>query len=172
MGIAYLLTGSNLGNRQQHLSDALSSIGSLAGEVTAVSAVYESPAWGFEHPVPFLNQAIRVATELSPGEMMSTIAGIEEHMGRKRSGNGYEARNIDIDILLFDDLVLEERMLSIPHPRMHLRRFALVPLLDIDESLVHPGFRRSIRSLLHDCTDRSEPVRIKEPVNTGGGHAV
>lgn len=155
MGLAYLLTGSNLGNRWQHISDALASIGRMAGEVTAFSSVYESPAWGFRHPIPFLNQAIRLRTDLLPRELLDLLIEIESQMGRKRKGNGYEARNIDIDILLYDNLVMEEEGLVIPHPRMHLRRFALLPLADIDEDIYHPGFRRNIQTLLETCPDKS-----------------
>ncbi|HSG68686.1 MAG TPA: 2-amino-4-hydroxy-6-hydroxymethyldihydropteridine diphosphokinase [Bacteroidales bacterium] len=175
MSIAYLLTGSNLGNRWQHICDALANIGKTTGEISAISPVYQSPAWGFSHPAPFLNQAIQLRTNFSPQDLLRLTLEIEKGMGRVRSHAGYEARNIDIDILLYDDLVIESPELTIPHPRMHLRRFALVPLLDINGSLIHPKLKMSMKKLLDACPDEGKVtlfVDHNSSIQDGGIDAV
>jgi len=155
MSIAYLLSGSNLGDRAANLQSAMALIMEHAGKITGYSAVFESPAWGFEHPAPFLNQAIEIETSLSAELLLSTLLGIERKCGRKRSGGGYEARTLDIDILFYDDIIIETADLSIPHPRLQLRRFALLPMSVIAPGLQHPLLGKSIRELLDECPDDS-----------------
>lgn len=157
MSIAYLLTGSNQGDRQGYLQQAVSYLNKLAGKVTKCSPVYESPAWGFEHPSPFLNQALELQTDLSPIELLHEILTIENKCGRLRQDlDRYEARTLDIDILFFDNLVLDSKELVVPHPRLHLRRFGLLPLSIIAGDLVHPVHGKTIIALLSTCNDKSE----------------
>lgn len=156
MSIAYLLTGSNLGQRQENLCLALTALDGDAGKVQALSAVYESPPWGFEHPNAFLNQAIRLDTTLSPQELLKVILNTETALGRQRNDHGYAARTIDIDILFYDDLILTDKNLSIPHPRFHERRFALMPMADIAAGLIHPVLKKTVKELLDSCSDHSK----------------
>jgi deoxyguanosine kinase len=156
MSIAYLLSGSNLGNRWENLCNAAAAIRRLEVKVEQLSPVYESPAWGFDHPEAFLNQAIKLTTSLSPDDLLKCILEIENQLGRKRSAGGYEARTIDIDILFYDDRIINSNDLIIPHPRLHLRKFALVPISTIDNDLIHPGFNKSIGQLLKECQDQSQ----------------
>lgn len=155
MSIAYLLMGSNLGHRWSHLCDAADAISRSAGEIMELSKVYESPSWGFDHPSHFLNQAIKLKTRLNPDDLLKNILSIETMLGRKRETGGYEARTIDIDILFYDELVIDKQELTIPHPRLHQRRFTLLPLADIAEDHVHPENGLSIKDLLHTCADNS-----------------
>ncbi|MDT8392369.1 MAG: 2-amino-4-hydroxy-6-hydroxymethyldihydropteridine diphosphokinase [Bacteroidales bacterium] len=156
MSIAYLLTGSNLGQRQENLCLAVSALNGNAGKVQALSAIYESPPWGFEHPNAFLNQAIRLDTTLSPQELLKVILRTETLLGRQRDHNGYAARTIDIDILFYDNIIRTDKTLSIPHPRLHERRFALTPLADIAAGLIHPVIKKTVKELLDYCTDNSK----------------
>ena len=161
MSIAYLLSGSNLGDRAANLQSAMSLIREHAGNITVCSPVYESPSWGFEHPVPFLNQAIEIETSLSAESLLSTLHQIERKCGRKRSGDGYAARTLDIDILFYDDIIIDTADLSIPHPRLQLRRFALLPMSVIAPGLQHPVLGKSISELLHECPDDSIVTEFK-----------
>lgn len=156
MSIVYLLSGSNLGKRQQNLSRAVHALHGLVGEVKQVSGIYESPSWGFDHPNDFLNQAIALRTQLTPHQLLDQILHLESKMGRIRKHNGYEARIIDIDILLFEELILHDDQLIIPHPRLEERRFALKPLAEIASTILHPQRRISIQELLEICPDKSQ----------------
>jgi len=143
--IVYLALGSNLGDRLGNLKQA---IGSLTPqmEVRAKSKVYETPPWGYEDQPKFLNQAVRATTYLEPEALLKHLKRLEVALGRKESfPNG--PRLIDMDILFYDDLVLNGPSLVIPHPRLHERAFALAPLAELDPSLVVPG-RGSVRDLL------------------------
>ena len=162
MSIVYLLSGSNLGNRWENLCNAVAAIKQLTGEITHLSPVYESPAWGFDHPKAFLNQAIQLTTKLSPNAILQSILDIETRLGRKRNNAGYEARIIDIDILFYDNLIIDTKDLIIPHPRLHERRFALLPLLAIDAGFVHPVMNKNINEMLEACHDQSPVYEYKE----------
>ena len=159
MHIAYLLTGTNLGDRSQHLQRAIERIGEDCGRVVKKSAVFETAAWGIEDQPSFLNQAICIETELDPQALLEEILGIERSMGRVRAEK-YGARVIDIDILFYDDLSIEWPGLTIPHPFVHERRFALECMNDIAPELVHPGFDKTITRLLMECGDRLPVVKL------------
>lgn len=154
--MAYLLTGSNMGDRAENLGSALLRIGDVAGDIIRVSRIYESPPWGFSDPVSFLNQAIMLQTHHGPAALLGKLLLIEKELGRTRVSGNYESRIIDIDILLFDDIILESDELTVPHPRMHLRKFALEPLAEIAPSLFHPLLMKNMVDLLQECTDRSK----------------
>ena len=170
MSIAYLLTGSNQGKSYEQLCNALNAL-RCVGDTLRVSPVYESPSWGFDHPTPFLNQAIELDTQLEPEDLLLKLLEIEKALGRTRSSQGYEARSIDIDILFYDKLIYESDTLIIPHPRLHLRRFALKPMSNIAGELIHPSLNKSIYDLLADCTDDSQVLeyQTEEFAATQGG---
>jgi len=144
--IVYLALGSNLGNRLANLKQAVAAF-SPQMEVKAKSHVYETPPWGYEDQPRFLNQVIKVTTYLEPEPLLKHIKRLEVTLGRKASfQNG--PRLIDIDILFYDDLILNTASLVIPHPRLHERGFVLLPLMDIDPDLVHPANQKSVREML------------------------
>jgi len=144
--IVYLALGSNLDNRLANLKRAVAAL-SPQMEVQAKSHVYETPPWGYEDQPKFLNQVIKVKTYLEPEPLFKHIKRLEATLGRKTSfQNG--PRLIDIDILFYDDLVLNTASLVIPHPRLHERGFVLLPLMDIDPELVHPVNKKSVREMV------------------------
>lgn len=143
--IVYLALGTNLGDRAANLKQAISSLTPQL-DVKAKSSVYETPPWGFEDQPKFLNQVIRAKTYLEPESLLRHLKRLEVALGRKESFlNG--PRLIDIDILFYDDLVLDTPSLVIPHPRLHERAFVLLPLMDIAPDLVHPVQKKTIRDL-------------------------
>jgi 2-amino-4-hydroxy-6-hydroxymethyldihydropteridine diphosphokinase len=147
--IVYLALGSNLGDRLANLKQAIASL-TPQMEVKAKSQVYETPPWGFEDQPKFLNQVIKVKTYLEPEPLIKHLKRLEVALGRKESfPNG--PRLIDIDILFYDDRVLNTPSLVIPHPRLQERGFVLLPLMDIDPDLVHPVSKKSVREMAAMC---------------------
>ena len=160
MAIAYLLTGSNLGNKSENLHKATTQIAAGAGIIRDSSSVYESPPWGFEHPESFYNQVLSVETGLTHKELMHTLLSIEKLMGRTRPKDGYQARLIDLDILFYDQLIFSDNELEIPHPRLHLRRFTLVPLNEIAPEFLHPVLQTRVKELLRLCKDEGKVTKV------------
>jgi len=156
MSIVFLGIGTNLGNRESNLSEAILKIEEHIGQVLQTSSVYETAPWGFDAENDFLNMAVSVETDHSPAEIMKKITRIESMLGRERNQDRYSSRIIDIDILLYDDLVLNEDGLKIPHPLIHERKFVLAPLCELAPDLIHPVFGKSMSVLLEDCRDRSK----------------
>jgi len=154
--IAFLGIGTNLGDRELILKEAVSRIGENIGSVIRSSSVYITEPWGFQTNNEFLNMVVKIETEFIPSELIEKILMIESLLGRVRSERQYSSRIIDIDILLYGDLIIDEKNLKIPHPLMHKRKFVLVPLSEIDAELVHPVLKKSIGSLLDDCEDKSQ----------------
>lgn len=160
MHTCHLLLGSNLGNRVENISNALNFIGLQIGKLVSVSSVYETEPWGFLSDNLFLNQAVIVETMHTPQSILTRLQHIEQELGRVRlEGLGYKSRMIDIDILFFDDEVINNHSLTIPHPQLHNRRFVLAPLAEISKEKVHPVLKKSISQLLDECNDPL-PVRI------------
>jgi 2-amino-4-hydroxy-6-hydroxymethyldihydropteridine diphosphokinase len=155
MNIAYLLTGANVGSREKNLEEARRMIERNCGSITDVSSIYETEAWGTIAQPKFLNQAIQIATSLNPSQLLNEILSIEKEMGRIREQK-YGPRKIDIDILLYNQLVLNKPGLTIPHPELQNRRFALQCLDDIAAMEVHPVLNVTIHQLLRECTDTLE----------------
>jgi len=136
---AFVGIGSNLGDRESHLSRAVELLSTADNiEVSAVSQIRETEPVGPVEQAPFLNAAVRVETELAPRELLHLFLGIEERMGRVRRER-FGPRTIDLDLLLYGDEVVDEPGLTVPHPRLTERRFALEPLSDLDPGLTIPG---------------------------------
>ena len=148
----YLLTGSNLHNPQEQLSTARELINRAIGEVLRESSVFETAPWGDSDQPVFLNQVLIIATELAPAEVMGKLLAIEERMGRVRNTK-WGPRLIDIDILFYDEEVIDRESLSIPHPRIAERRFTLAPLAEVAPDFMHPVLQKSISQLLQECPD-------------------
>ncbi|TVR74311.1 MAG: 2-amino-4-hydroxy-6-hydroxymethyldihydropteridine diphosphokinase [Marinilabiliales bacterium] len=153
MGGIYLLVGGNVGDRISYLNMAAEKIALLIGKVTASSSVWETEPWGFEDDTPFLNRLHVTDTRLEPHVLMQTISAIEQKLGRVRDGNKYGPRTIDIDILFYNDRVISEPGLVIPHPELHNRRFALEPLAEVNPSFIHPVLNKPIAEILAECDD-------------------
>ncbi len=162
---AYILLGSNRGNRPEMLKQATELIEKQAGKITASSSVYETAPWGFFDEKFFLNQVLCVETLLSPYDLLDALLRIETLIGRTRHGNNYISRIIDIDILFFGNHIINQEHLTIPHPRLHKRKFTLLPLAEIAAGFVHPVFRLTVGDLVLRCTDSSEVnLFFPEPV--------
>ena len=145
----YLALGPNLGDRAANLKQALTSLTPQL-EVKAKSQVYETPPWGYEDQPKFLNQVIKAKTYLDPEPLLKHLKRLEVALGRKESFvNG--PRLIDIDVLFYDDLVLNKPALVIPHPRLHERGFVLLPLMDVAPDLVHPVNKKTVREMAALC---------------------
>jgi 2-amino-4-hydroxy-6-hydroxymethyldihydropteridine diphosphokinase len=158
MATVYLLTGSNLGDRKKQLEQAATQIDQQAGRITSVSSLYETAPWGKTDQPAFLNQALCISTQQTPQTLLATLLSVEQQMGRVRSTR-YGPRVIDIDILLYDRLVIEEDDLNIPHAELASRRFALLPLAEIAAKHWHPKLHCTIHTLLQQCRDQS-PVQL------------
>lgn len=155
MNFAYLLLGSNLEDRSAVLEQARKEISGAIGRISRESTVYESEAWGFQTEHRFLNQVVMVETELKPLQLLRKMLNIESKLGRTRTGEkGYTSRLIDIDILFYNDEVISEGRLRIPHPKIAERMFTLLPLAEINPSLIHPGLGKSVSDLIKDCKDK------------------
>lgn len=133
--IAYLSLGTNLGDKRKNIAEAIKNIGELVGDVVRQSALYETESWGFRSDNRFVNAAVCVDTQLSPRRLLEVTQRIEREMGRtlKSDGGEYHDRIIDIDILLYGDLHIDDPDLKIPHPLMHERDFVMTPLNEIME---------------------------------------
>lgn len=149
--MAILILGSNLGDRAGNLRAAVSMIADRGGNVEKSSSVYETEAWGKEGK-PYYNQVISIRTPLEADRLLTTILEIEREMGRIRKEK-WEDRTIDIDILLFDNQVIDSDPLTVPHPLMESRRFVLLPLSQLYPNLIHPVTGKSMARLLAECTD-------------------
>ncbi len=159
-----LLTGSNLGNRSGNLEKAISMIRTSVGQVQKQSSLFESAPWGNTHQPAFVNQGLVVLTSLKPLELLAALQIIEEKMGRVRMVK-WEARIIDIDILFYGSQVVNEPVLTIPHPALANRRFALEPLVEIIPSFKHPILNVSVKQLLVQCNDKGEVVKQEKYVS-------
>ena len=162
--MVYIALGSNIGNRLALLQEAVFCIGSRIGSILSVSKVYETPAWGFESEA-FLNACIKIETEQTALDVLDTLLTIENELGRDRNlSEGYQARPIDLDILLFNNEIISHERLLVPHPRMELRQFVLTPLADIAAKTLHPLLKKNIEELQQKCEDDSVLSIWNEPL--------
>ncbi len=150
--LAYLLLGSNLGDRAARLAQARHNLAASAGQLVAASAIYETAAWGLEEQPAFLNQVLAVATTLLPASLLVACQAAEQAQGRQRLVH-WGARTLDVDILLFDQEIIATPTLTVPHPALPARRFALVPLAELAPQLRHPQLHQTIAELLAACPD-------------------
>lgn len=155
MNLAYLLLGSNMGKRWQNLTDANRLIATKCGHLMAASAVYETAAWGNTEQDSFLNQAISISTQLSPQNLLEELKNIERELGRADTTK-WGPRIIDIDILLYGNHIVDLPDLSVPHPYLHERKFALLPLAEIAPDVLHTSLNQTIGQLLYQCQDAGE----------------
>jgi 2-amino-4-hydroxy-6-hydroxymethyldihydropteridine diphosphokinase len=156
---AYLLLGSNLGNSKKYLSDAIIQISDQVGLVSGRSSLYQTASWGKTNQPDFINQVLRVKTNLEPQQLLATILVIEESLGRKRTEK-WGSRTIDIDLLFYGDQMIREENLVVPHPFLHERRFTLLPLLELNPDLVHPVLNQTIKQLYHQLKDNLSVLKL------------
>ena len=160
--ITYLSLGTNQGNKLENLQNALHLIADKVGTIQKISSIYKTASWGFNGE-DFNNICIKVATYQSPETVLSTILSIEKELGRKRTNQeGYQNRNIDIDILLFEDEIILSKNLIVPHSKMLERKFVMVPLTEIAPNALHPIEKKQIHICLKNCDDSSEIIKINE----------
>ncbi|MCU0461785.1 MAG: 2-amino-4-hydroxy-6-hydroxymethyldihydropteridine diphosphokinase [Bacteroidales bacterium] len=158
--------GTNLGDKAANLKTALGSINENIGLVVRTSSVYETEPWGFSSVDQFLNIVAEVESKLKPSGLLGRILMIEARMGRLRNGKEYASRLIDIDILFIGDKILDTTSLVIPHPKLHERKFVLVPLAEIAPDFVHPVLKKNIKTLLTECKDKGI-VRLHDSMTQG-----
>jgi len=152
-----LLLGSNIEPRKKFLDKALFLLQQELGRMTASSAIYESEPWGFDAKVSFLNRVVLFETEKSPEEVLDVCLDVEMNLGRERKeSEGYASRTVDVDILYYGERIVNSDRLVIPHPRLHLRRFTLLPMVEVLPELVHPALMKTQKELLEICPDDSE----------------
>ncbi len=156
LDLVYLSLGSNIGDREEHLRDAIARL-QREGRVVAIASFYETEPVEFTEQAWFLNCAAALETSATPEQLMADLLEIEQEMGRHRVQNK-GPRVIDIDILLFSDKILESATLTVPHPAMHLRRFVLEPLAEIAPGVRHPKLKKTIREL-RDALPAGQIVR-------------
>lgn len=153
MNTVWLSLGTNIGDRSCFLQLAIENIQQKIGNVSKRSSVYESEPWGFTADQPFLNQVIKVETTLLPNPLLLKLQAIERGLGRKRNSGVYESRTIDIDILFYNNLKINNPDLTIPHPLLHQRSFIMIPLAEIAGDFIHPVFYKSLDALAKTCKD-------------------
>jgi 2-amino-4-hydroxy-6-hydroxymethyldihydropteridine diphosphokinase len=161
----HLVIGGNLGDRLKQLDLAKKMITEEVGTIRKESAIYETQPWGFDDQPWFLNQVLEVKSAESPEEVLHRIKAIEVRAGRN-PGEKWQARHIDIDILLIGDTVIKKNDLVIPHPHLQDRNFVLVPLMELTPELMHPVLGKTIEELYLDCRDTGE-VYIFNPDEQG-----
>lgn len=159
MANIYLLLGSNLEDRLKNITIARHLISERIGTPVQESDIYETEAWGMGDQNPFLNQALHLSSDLSPHQILKITKCLEIEIGRYETVK-WGPRVIDIDILFYDDLVIESEALCIPHREIENRRFTLIPLLDIAANLVHPKKQLSIKKLVSQCNDKLQVTKF------------
>tara|TARA_B110000902_G_scaffold226946_1_gene265928 strand:- start:416 stop:1540 length:1125 start_codon:yes stop_codon:yes gene_type:complete len=163
--ITYLSLGTNQGNKIYNLQNAINLIADKVGTIQKISSVYKTASWGFDSD-NFFNACLKVTTYHSPEKLMSILLNIESELGRKRKETSeYIDRNIDIDILLFDDEIIFSKTLIVPHSKMLERKFVLVPLVEIASNIIHPIEKKQLSICLQNCDDSSEISLIKTQLN-------
>ncbi len=157
----FLGTGGNIGNKHKNFDEVVKIINKELGEIIRSSSVYETPPWGFESENPFWNQVLLIKTEYSPTELLDQIEKIENRFGRIREKGKYSSRKMDIDILFFDEEIINTETLTIPHPLLQKRLFVLVPLAEIAPDFVHPVLKKTSVEMLNNCEDKSEIIMVQ-----------
>ena len=161
---AYILIGGNIGDRFSNLQTAKELINKQSGTIIKESSVYQTAAWGLKEQPDFLNQVLILSTTLNPETLMRSLLSVEETMGRKRSIK-FGPRIIDLDILLINDFLIESEFLTVPHPALQQRKFALIPLNEVAPDLLHPVENKTINQLLTECNDELVVQKISTPAS-------
>ena len=160
--ITYLSLGTNQGNKLENLQNAIDMIAEKIGAILNISSVYKTASWGFDSN-DFYNICLKVSTYHPPEKLMRILLDIESNLGRKRNDKkGYSDRNIDIDILLFDDEIIFSKTLTVPHAKMLERKFVLVPLVEIAATVIHPIEKQKLSTCIKNCEDTSEILLTNE----------
>ncbi|MBU2612019.1 MAG: 2-amino-4-hydroxy-6-hydroxymethyldihydropteridine diphosphokinase [Chloroflexi bacterium] len=157
--IIYLALGTNLGNRRANLRAAIAAMHPVV-HILAESPIYETPPWGITDQPAFLNMALKGETHLAPLSLLAHLKHLELELGRTPSIR-YGPRQIDMDILFYDDLILDTPELVIPHPHLHERAFVLVPLADIAPDYYHPVLEKTVREMLASCDTSGVKLYVK-----------
>jgi 2-amino-4-hydroxy-6-hydroxymethyldihydropteridine diphosphokinase len=153
----FILLGSNLGDKYVLINKAINSLVLEAGQLITASDIFFSAPWGYDSDNQFYNAVIQMETHLNPENLLQKCIEIEQKLGRKQKEKPeYEDRSIDIDILFFGKQIINLPELVIPHPRMHLRKFTLLPLHQIAPNFIHPIFQKRVSQLLNECDDNSK----------------
>ena len=160
MSKVYFSIGSNKGNRSGLINEAIDKIDIIIGKVVLKSSIYETKSWGFNSN-NFYNICILLESTLAPALILNKILTIEKDMGRLKTTDQYSDRCIDIDILFFDNMIVNSKSLEIPHPRIQLRKFVLTPMLELTPDLIHPILNKSIRQLELECDDKDQPIKVR-----------
>ena len=162
--LAYLLLGGNQGNIRRTFFQTIDMLNDSVGSVQKISPLYITEPWGFKSTDSFLNQVVAIKTDLSPEKLLKEVQMIEEKFGRTRQGisNRYQSRTLDIDILFYNNEIINSEDLVVPHPKLHLRKFALAPLNDIAPDLNHPILNKSVSELLRICDDKLSAIRCND----------
>lgn len=164
MAVAYILLGTDLGDREKNLGAGRKAMEQAGLIITQASRIYESASWGFESNTLFLNQVVAVRTTDTPRQVLQTCLNIERKLGRIRSNTGaYTSRIIDLDILLFDEMQVDTQELTIPHPQLPNRLFALLPLAELAPDYVHPC-GKTIAELVTNSPDSIQPTPLVSAV--------
>ncbi len=152
----YILLGSNLGDREQNLGLALNKISTGVGRILAQSSIYQSDPWGISQQPQFLNQVAEVNSRNAPEQVLQKLLAIETELGRERLEK-WGPRSIDLDILFFNNRIIQTEKLIVPHPGIAMRRFTLVPICEIAPNFFHPLLEKTCQQLLKECTD---PLKV------------
>jgi 2-amino-4-hydroxy-6-hydroxymethyldihydropteridine diphosphokinase len=163
MSSCFICLGTNQGNRNSNLEQAIKLIARHIGQIKNLSSIYETEPWGFESQEWFLNQVAQVETDINPEMLLNHFLDIEKALGRQRSeGQQFASRIIDLDILFIDNQIIQRSELIVPHPRFHQRRFVLTPLAQIAPEFIHPILNKTILQLLDECEDVSEVRKVEK----------
>ena len=161
--LAVLMLGTNQGDRQSLLSDAIQRINDGVGEIDSCSSVYETAAWGVTDQPHFLNQLVVVRVVLEPFELLNRIHEIERTLGRQRSSETrWGSRTMDIDILYIDQRIIETPTLNVPHPQIQHRKFVLLPLNEVLPDFLHPLLKLTSKEMLNSCSDALKVEMIQD----------
>jgi len=159
MSKVYLSIGSNKGNRSVLINKAIDEIEKKVGIIISRSSIYQSKSWGFDSN-DFYNLSLLIDTDIEPKSLLINLKKIEKSMGREDIDGSYSDRFIDIDILFYDNIIIDSEDLKIPHPKIEIRKFVLVPMLEIADDYVHPILNKTIRQLDNECDDQGIPLKI------------
>jgi len=159
MSKVYLSIGSNKGNRSVLINKAIDEIEKKVGKIISRSSIYQSKSWGFDSN-DFYNLCLLIDTDIVPKSLLVNLKKIEKSMGREDIDGSYSDRFIDIDILFYDNIITDSEDLKIPHPKIEIRKFVLVPMLEIADDYLHPILNKTIKELNNDCSDQDIPLKI------------